>query len=809
MRPLATNSDYREEERLTCVLVLDTFNAHLNDVISHTTLPLCLWPIDGQPLIDYTIYTLIRSGIQEIILVSTAHTFEIRSYMLNSQWTKTYSCNIQLVPCKHARSLGDCLRDLDQRGFITNDFLLLYGSGCLLTNQKLSSLFQLHKDNVKQDKNCVMTLVYRTLHHVEHSSLTDDTSLILIKDKKTNRLYDYIKQAFYQQQQSNSPSFHIPLELFERNACLETLYCPLDLQLSICSPDVLTLFSDNFDFLTINDFVKGVLRDEEIAFHTVYCHLYETGYFLSVHNLHLYMKASIDIIRRWTFPLVPETLALLQKTSQTISSPSSSTISLPTTSPVSTPIALQTRLFWSLYPVVYDKRNIYKQGVISLDRDSHLEIDVYIGNGTQILSNVYLKQTVIGQNCKNSRISNSIIWNHVQIEENCQIDSCVICDNVLIRSGCQLGKQSILCKGVIIGTKVVLNDNTIIVASSINTNDMGDQDEVEIDTEATARRTRRTESMRLSDKSSSTTGTGDGEKFCDTKLVGQDGLGQELLLNILSDDDDDDETEQEQRTLYNAWGTLLQRRNQPANNGSDTDTESDVNIKTGNKLSKQFASSGDVASGDIRKKSISSSLSSDPNGSIHSESATSSEDEDADVNEFQREVLQSLKRGYEEKPRVENLIVELNMLKPTYVVSQNEFIQSITRCVFLLPREVQNKTSTTPNYFDLLIQTLTQTTVPILKNYVRLDDENSQLLCLQELENLCLDNLQTLGTRIHQILDFLYDQDVFAEKWILKWYDSKKLENEAKTTNQDQQHQQYWTNLKTFVNWLKTADEED
>ena len=53
-------------------------------------------------------------------------------------------------------------------------------------------------------------------------------------------------------------TYQIPLDLLEKpNVTIETLYCPLDCHLAVCSPDVLHLFKDNFDFLTINEFVKG------------------------------------------------------------------------------------------------------------------------------------------------------------------------------------------------------------------------------------------------------------------------------------------------------------------------------------------------------------------------------------------------------------------------------------------------------------------------------------------------------------------------------------------------------------------------
>lgn len=257
VKPTTANSDFRAEERLTCVLVLDSFNIYINEIVSHTSLPLCLWPVDGQPLLDYTIHTLIQSGIQEIILLATWNSYEIRSYLINCQWLRSHPNLIRVIPCKEARSLGDCLKDLEQENIISNHFLLLYGNGILLTNEKLNRLFQIHKENIEKDKNCVMTIVHRQLdsNRFEHPSYTDDQHLYIIRDANTHRLYDYSKEYL--------DTYRIPLDLFEKpNVTIETLYCPLDCHLAVCSPDVLHLFKDNFDFLTINEFVKGKTEGE-------------------------------------------------------------------------------------------------------------------------------------------------------------------------------------------------------------------------------------------------------------------------------------------------------------------------------------------------------------------------------------------------------------------------------------------------------------------------------------------------------------------------------------------------------------------
>lgn len=52
------------------------------------------------------------------------------------------------------------------------------------------------------------------------------------------------------------------------------LRCDLwDTQVSICSVAVPPLFTDNFDFQTREDFVRGLLVDEEVLTSTIYSYM--------------------------------------------------------------------------------------------------------------------------------------------------------------------------------------------------------------------------------------------------------------------------------------------------------------------------------------------------------------------------------------------------------------------------------------------------------------------------------------------------------------------------------------------------------
>ena len=54
-------------------------------------------------------------------------------------------------------------------------------------------------------------------------------------------------------------------ELLEGHPSIDLHYDLVDCQISICSPHVPQLFTDEFDYLTRDHFVKGILEHEEVG----------------------------------------------------------------------------------------------------------------------------------------------------------------------------------------------------------------------------------------------------------------------------------------------------------------------------------------------------------------------------------------------------------------------------------------------------------------------------------------------------------------------------------------------------------------
>lgn len=65
--------------------------------------------------------------------------------------------------------------------------------------------------------------------------------------------------------------------------------------MAICSPAVPPLFSDNFDFQTRDDFVRGLLMNEEILASTIYWYkLDEAQYAARVSNWQMYQSVRYE-----------------------------------------------------------------------------------------------------------------------------------------------------------------------------------------------------------------------------------------------------------------------------------------------------------------------------------------------------------------------------------------------------------------------------------------------------------------------------------------------------------------------------------
>lgn len=108
-----------------------------------------------------------------------------------------------------------------------------------------------------------MTVVYKK----SPPGLSTGQQVIIASDVLTNRL------LFHQRVTAKTKAARhcvLPLETFTFNAAVDVRYDLSDPEIAICSPSVLSLFADNFDFETRDDFIRGLLINEEILASRIY-----------------------------------------------------------------------------------------------------------------------------------------------------------------------------------------------------------------------------------------------------------------------------------------------------------------------------------------------------------------------------------------------------------------------------------------------------------------------------------------------------------------------------------------------------------
>ena len=98
--------------------------------------------------------------------------------------------------------------------------------------------------------------------------------------------------------------------------------------------------------------------------------------------------------------------------------------------------------------------------------DTRLEGPVLIGPGTRVRSGAFINgPTVLGSYCtvdSGTKISNSVIWDHTYVGENCRLRGSVVCHGVIVKNGCLLEEGSVVGSQVVLGDGVLVNANVRI-----------------------------------------------------------------------------------------------------------------------------------------------------------------------------------------------------------------------------------------------------------------------------------------------------------------------------------------------------------
>lgn len=239
------------------------------------------------------------------------------------------------------------------------------------------------------------------------------------------------------QRQRSQKKFHILQEANESVEDIKVHYNLLDCGIYVCSPHMPQLLTDNFDYQTTDDFVRGVLGSEEILGNSIHLHVLKDQYALRASNLYMYHVVSLDVLKRWSYPFVPD----------------SSILELP-----------NGRL-------VYYSDNVYRHQSVKLAPTCELLENVAVDAGSKIGSKTIISNSTIGASCiigENVKINGCHIWSGTIIEDNAVITDSILDMNVFVGKGTCINSRCILGHGVKIGEGITLQEGTRLVGQSLN-----------------------------------------------------------------------------------------------------------------------------------------------------------------------------------------------------------------------------------------------------------------------------------------------------------------------------------------------------
>lgn len=394
----------------------------------------CLLPLANTPLIEYTLEFLAHAGVEDIFVYCGAHPDQVEQYISSSKWKLPTSPFRTLTLLKStATSAGDALRDLDKRDLITGDFLLV--SGDVVSNLPIEQALAKHRARRAKDKNAIMTIILREAG-VEHRGKSRGRRPVFVVEPAAERILHYEEMT---RRSKGDRYIHIDPDLLSTHREIDIREDVMDCYIDICTPDVLSLWSDNFDYQSVRrSFLFGVLKDYELNGKTLHYHMVRDYYCARVKSLRAYDAVSKDICNRWTYPLCPDSNLVRDHA----------------------------------YKLQHGRS--YFEDAVVLARECHVKGRSVVGRGTSIGDNTVVTNSVIGRNCqigKNVTIDGAYIWDDALIGNGSTITQSVIANSASVGRNCVLEPGALISFGV-----TVADNSTIPRASRITTAPTADSD---------------------------------------------------------------------------------------------------------------------------------------------------------------------------------------------------------------------------------------------------------------------------------------------------------------------------------------------
>uniref|UniRef100_A0A166DRB5 Uncharacterized protein n=1 Tax=Daucus carota subsp. sativus TaxID=79200 RepID=A0A166DRB5_DAUCS len=380
-----------------------------------------LLPIVNVPMIDYTLAWLESAGVEEVFVFCCAHVRQVTDYLETTKWLTQPNFKVSTIESHNCVSAGDALRVIYEKNVIRGDFILI--SGDTVSNMSLTEVLQEHKERRRKDSNAVMTMVIKKSKPsaITHQSRLGTDELIMAIDPDTKQL------LYYEDKVEHLKGITLDKAMLSENASVSLYNDKQDCYIDICSPEVLILFNDNFDYQHIRrHFLKGLLQDDIMGY-KIFTYEIRSSYAARIDNYRSYDAISKDIIQRWTYPLVPDVQ------------------------------------FFKNSATKLERQGMYRASEVGQSRSAQIGPSTVIGNGTTIGNKTAISNSVVGEGCcigSNVTIEGCYIWHNVTIEDGCKLKHAIICDGVILKAG------AVLEPGVVLSFKVVIGEQFVVPAYS-------------------------------------------------------------------------------------------------------------------------------------------------------------------------------------------------------------------------------------------------------------------------------------------------------------------------------------------------------
>jgi translation initiation factor eIF-2B subunit epsilon len=725
----------------------------------------------------------------QVFVFCCAHAAQIEAYLRKSRWLSQPSFAVHTIVSTDCLSVGEALRLVDQRNVVRSDFVLV--SGDTVSNMSLAAVLAEHRARRQRDKLAILTMVTKKVSARHRAARMGEHTLTMAVDPETNQLLHYEEGA------GSTSALALDASLFSEHRSVQVRTDLLDCHIDICAPEVLFLFTDNFDYQHMRrDFVCGTLMERELG-NTIHVHQLGGEYAARVHNLRTYDAVARDIIQRWVYPFVPDANWLPRGGAPSYS---------------------------------YHRRNVYKEEGVVVARSAEIGADTVLGAGTTVGELSLIRKSVVGRGC---RVGMRACLDGCHLMDNCVIgdhvraSGALICEGAIVNPGAVLEPGAVVSFNVVVGKGFTVPRNVRLSLFQQPLQAEGDtDDELEYASTSLAGSRHASAHDLAAGEQGDGGAAGDGAGLLDAAMLAALRAVKEGRPMPGSKSPWDDshagaggagyrweprDTDDEWRFSIAPMPPAAALEVDASGPGDGADSDDDGARAAHGKGGPAAPGSGKGAAGGMR-----------PVPPVDAGAESSDEEDEVDSGElhFRREVAETFLRCVKDKFDPSNAVVELQGLK----MAENRTFADLARYILtsLLGLSLPSPPDASPEFVVLYpaaplvghgallasVRARLRTWAPLLRRFLKTEDDQVEMLLTFEEFAAEEDVFKGSGGAAFATtgafagtLHVLYDADVLTEEAALAWKEEKAGADEA--------DKRFAKLAQPFFDWLANASTEE